>query len=203
MKLIGSLSNPYVRKARIVLAEKKIEYELELPPPGNRDAVSADYNPLGWLPVLVLDDGTPIFDARVIVEYIDNISPNNKLFPAANRERTEVKRWEAVADGLLDAIEQAHRESAHPAKGRRSALICQQQEKILHCLAFMEQNLGEQPFCAGKFLTLADLAVWTSLEFLLFRLPNLAWRETHPLLAQLRARLEQRPSFQDTAFQEV
>lgn len=203
MKLIGSLSNPYVRKVRIVLAEKKIEYELELPQPDNDGAASVDYNPLGWLPVLVLDDGTPIFDARVIVEYIDNISPNNKLFPAANRERTEVKRWEAVADGLLDAVFLEHEEAARPAKGRRAAFITQQQEKISRCLSFMEQNLGEQAFCTGKSMTLADLAVGTALSYLQFRLPNLAWRETHPLLAQLHTKLEQRPSFQETAFQEV
>ncbi|GHT93968.1 glutathione S-transferase [Betaproteobacteria bacterium] len=203
MKLIGSLSNPHVRKARIVLAEKKIEYELELLPSDNQDAVSADCNPLGCLPVLALDDGTPIFDARVIVEYVDNTSPNNKLFPAANRARTEVKRWEAVADGLLDAVELEHQESARPARGRRTAVIRRQQEKISHCLAFMEQNLGEQAFCTGKFLTLADLAVGTALEFLLFRLPNLEWRKTHPHLARLHAKLEQRPSFRDTAFQEI
>ncbi|MDR1888337.1 MAG: glutathione S-transferase N-terminal domain-containing protein [Zoogloeaceae bacterium] len=203
MKLIGSLSNPYVRKTRIVLAEKKIEYHLELPPSGNDSAASPDCNPLGWLPVLVLDDGTPIFDARVIVEYIDNISPNNNLFPSANRERTEVKRWEAVADGLLDAVALAHQESARPTGERRAAFIRQQQEKISRCLAFMEQNLGNQPFCTGKSMTLADLAVGTALSYLFFRFPNPGWNKTHPFLAQLYDKLEQRPSFQETMFQEA
>ena len=203
MKLIGSLCNPYVRKARIVLAEKKIEYELALPPTNNDSAISVECNPLGWLPVLVLDDGTPIFDTRVIVEYIDNISPNNKLFPAANRERTEVKRWEAVADGLLDAAILEYEEAARPAKSRRTAFITQQQERIARCLAFMEQNLGDQAYCTGKSMTLADLAIGTALCYLRFRLPNLAWRKAHPLLTQLHVRLEQRPSFQETVFQEV
>jgi glutathione S-transferase len=202
MKLVGSLSNPYVRKARIVLAEKKIEYDLELPVSGNGGEIGFDYNPLGWLPVLVLDDGTPVFDARVIVEYIDNISPNNKLFPAANRERTEVKRWEAVADGLIDAAILEYYESRYPDEARRVAFIRRQQEKISRCLAFMEQNLGEQSFCTGKSMTLADLTVGTALSYLLFRFPDLAWKARFPFLARLYAKLEPRPSFQETAFRE-
>jgi glutathione S-transferase len=198
MKLIGLLSNPYVRKARIVLAEKKIEYDLER----NECALSPDCNPLGERLALLLDDGTPLFDARVIVEYIDNISPNSMLFPRTNRERTEVKRWEVIADGLLEAIEWVRQESARPVTERRAAFVHQQQEKISRCLAFMEQNLGELPFCTGKSLTLADLAVGTALSYLLFRFPEITWNGTHPFLAQLYAKLEQRPSFQETAFQE-
>ena len=103
MKLIGSHTSPFARKVRIVLAEKKIDYEFVIDSPWTEDSKVPDINPLGKIPVLVLDDQTPLFDSRVIVEYIDNVTPNNKLFPAPNRERTEVKRWEALADGVLDA----------------------------------------------------------------------------------------------------
>lgn len=103
MKLIGSLTSPYARKARVVLAEKKIEYDFELDSPWTPDNKVAQINPLGKIPVLVLDDDTVLFDSRVIVEYLDNVTPNNKLMPAPNRERTEVKRWEALGDGVCDA----------------------------------------------------------------------------------------------------
>jgi glutathione S-transferase len=103
MKLIGSLTSPFVRKARVVLAEKKIDYEFEIDSPWTPENQVANVNPLGKIPVLVLDDNTVLFDSRVIVEYLDNVAPNNKLMPGPNRERSEVKRWEALADGMCDA----------------------------------------------------------------------------------------------------
>jgi glutathione S-transferase len=105
LKLIASKTSPYVRKVRIALAEKKIEYQmLEVSPndPGNP---VHDWSPLGKVPVLVLDDGTRLFDSRVIVEYIDTVSPVSRLIPEPNRQRIEVKRWEALADGICDAAQ--------------------------------------------------------------------------------------------------
>ena len=96
MKLIGSLTSPYVRKARVVLAEKKIDYEFELDSPWTPATQVANVNPLGKIPVLLLDDSTSLFDSRVIVEYLDNVAPNNKLMPNQNRERIEVKRWQSL-----------------------------------------------------------------------------------------------------------
>ncbi|WP_303786919.1 glutathione S-transferase [Azovibrio restrictus] len=198
MKLIGSLTSPYVRKVRIVLAEKKIECDFEIQSPWTEDSVVPDYNPLGKIPVLVLDDGTPLFDSRVIVEYIDNVTPNNKLFPAPNRERTEVKRWEALADGLLDAAVEARHESQRPVASQSAAHLRRQREKIMRSLAFMARELGEQPYCMGTPMTLADIAVGTALGYLLFRFPDIEWGQAHPNLARLHDKLMQRPSFQET-----
>lgn len=198
MKLIGSLTSPYVRKVRIVLAEKKIECDFEIQSPWTEDSVVPDYNPLGKIPVLVLDDGTPLFDSRVIVEHIDNVTPNNKLFPAPNRERTEVKRWEALADGLLDAAVEARHESQRPAASQSAAHLRRQREKIMRSLAFMARELGDQPHCMGTPMTLADIAVGTALGYLLFRFPDIEWGQAHPNLARLYDKLMQRPSFQET-----
>ena len=104
MKLIGSLTSPYVRKARIVLAEKHIGYNFELEMPWNMDTHVPDYNPLGKVPVLVMDDGTSLFDSRVIVEYLDNINPVSRLIPESNRRRIMVKRWEALSDGFATPL---------------------------------------------------------------------------------------------------
>jgi len=199
MKLIGTLPSPYVRKVRIVLAEKKIDYDFEIDAPMSPDSKVALVNPLGKIPVLILDDGTPLFDSRVIVEYIDKVSPNNKLLPTPNRERTEVNRWEALGDGLLDAATSVVYESRRPKKEQSAAWITRQREKVVRTLAFMSGELGEQPFCMGTHFSLADIAVGTALGYLLFRFPELDWRSEHPNLARLYDKLMQRPSFVDTA----
>jgi glutathione S-transferase len=164
MKLIGSHTSPYTRKVRIVLAEKKIEYEFLIDSPWANDSKVPDINPLGKIPVLVLDDDTPLFDSRVIVEYIDNVTPNNKLFPAPNRERTEVKRWEALADGLCDAAVAALLEGKRPATEQSADWIARQRDKVMRSLKFMSEELGDKSFCMGTHISMADLALGTALR---------------------------------------
>ncbi|MDQ5904192.1 MAG: glutathione S-transferase [Pseudomonadota bacterium] len=198
MKLIGSLTSPYVRKARVVLAEKKIEYDFELDSPWNADSGVPNINPLGKIPVLVLDDDTVLFDSRVIVEYLDNVTPNNKLMPAPNRERILVKRWEALADGVCDAAATAFLEGKRPAKLRDKDWIERQRGKIAQALEFMSEELGENAHCMGTHFSLADAAVGSALGYLVFRFEDINWQETHPNLAKLYDKLMQRPSFADT-----
>src|SRR3954471_20447872 len=102
MKLIGSLTSAYVRKVRVVLAEKKLDYNFLLEDVWGSDAILAS-NPLGKVPCLVMEGGEAVFDSRVIVEYVDTLSPVGRIIPERGRERAEVRTWEALADGLLDA----------------------------------------------------------------------------------------------------
>lgn len=198
MKLIGSPTSPFVRKVRIVLAEKKMEYDFVIDPPARPGSKVSGFNPLGRIPVLLLDDETPLFDSRVIVEYIDSVTPNNKLLPAPSRERTEVKRWEALADGICDAATSAILESRR-ADGQKSAdWIARQRETIARSLEFMAEELGEKAFCTGMHFSLADIAVGSALGYLCFRFPDIAWPDTHPNLARLYAKLMQRASLADT-----
>lgn len=198
MKLIGSLTSPYVRKVRMVLAEKKFDYELVIDSPWAEDSGVPAVNPLGKVPVLLLDDGFTLFDSRVIAEYLDNVSPNNRLLPAPNRERITVKRWEALADGLLDAAVAAFLEGRRPARERSASWVERQQAKITRVLDAMAAELGEHPWCHGNSMTLADIAVGCALGYLVFRFPDIDWREAHPNLARLYDKLAQRPSFADT-----
>jgi len=198
MKLIGSLTSPFVRKVRIVLAEKKIEYEFEIDNPAAADSKVPTVNPLGKIPVLILDDETPLFDSRVIVEYIDNVTPNNKLLPGPNRERAEVKRWEALGDGLLDAAVAIIYETRRPKKEQSAAWIERQHGKVMRSLEFMAEQLGDNAHCMGTHFSLADIAVGTALGYLVFRFPNIAWQDSHPNLARLYEKLMQRPTFADT-----
>src|ERR671918_3175970 len=103
MKLIGTPTSPYTRKARVVLAEKRIDYDFVVESPHDASSSVSAYNPLGKIPVLVLDDATTLFDSRVIVEYLDNASPVTKLLPEDTRHRIQARRWEALADGCTDA----------------------------------------------------------------------------------------------------
>ena len=198
MKLIGSHTSPFARKVRIVLAEKKMEYDFVIDSPWLEDSKVPNLNPLGKIPVLMLDDETALFDSRVIVEYIDSVTPNNKLFPAPNRERIEVKRWEAVADGVCDAAASAVLEAKRPKKEQSAAWIVRQRDKVTRGLEFMADHLGEKPFCMGTHFSLADIAVGTALGYLVFRFPDINWQESHPNLGKLYAKLMLRPSLADT-----
>ncbi len=198
MKLIGSLTSPYVRKVRIVLAEKKIEYEFVLDSPWSPESTVPNINPLGKIPVLVLDDETPLFDSRVISEYLDNVAPNNKLMPAPNRERTEVKRWEALADGVCDAAALLFLEKKRPAKQQSADWISRQENKIINGVDYMAKELGENACCIGMHFSLADIAAVCALGYLAFRFPEIDWSEKHPNLARLYNKLMLRPSFADT-----
>ena len=198
MKLIGSLTSPYVRKTRVVLAEKKIDYDFELDSPWTPDNQVSNINPLGKIPVLVLDDNTVLFDSRVIVEYLDNVAPNNKLMPAPNRERSEVKRWEALADGVCDAAALVFLERKRPAALQSAEWIARQENKILLSLDFMSNELAESVWCMGTHFSLADVTVGCALGYLIFRFPEIDWQERLPNLARLYEKLMRRPAFLDT-----
>ena len=199
MKLIGSLTSPYVRKVRIVLAEKKIEYDFELDSPWTPETTVPSLNPLGKIPVLVLDDNTVFFDSRVISEYLDNVAPNNKLMPAPNRERTEVKRWEALADGLCDAAALIFLEKKRPTEQQSADWIARQESKIILGLDYMAEQLGENTYCLGTHFSLADVVSICALGYLTFRFPEIDWGVKHPNLARLYAKLMLRPAFAETA----
>jgi glutathione S-transferase len=198
MKLVGSLASPFARKVRIVLAEKKIEYEFEVDNPWKPEAVTPKFNPLGKVPVLVLDDGSTIYDSRVIVAFLDGASPLLRLVPADPRERVEVRRWEALSDGVLDAGIAARLENQREAKLRSAPWVDRQMGKVRSGLTALDAELGEKAWCAGNACTLADISVGVCLGWLDFRYPKLDWKKDHASLARHFAKLSERPSFQDT-----
>jgi len=198
MKLIGTLTSPYTRKARVVLAEKKIDYDWVIDSPNSPATAVPQFNPLARVPVLVLDDETAIFDSPVIVEYLDNLSPNNKLFPQTSRERVEVKRWEALSDGVLDSAVNVRLEMQRPEKQQSAKWMASERAVIDRALEMMAKELGENPWCMGTPFTFADVAVGCALGYLDFRFPDIDWRGRHANLARLHDKLMQRPSFADT-----
>lgn len=201
MKLIGSATSPYVRKVRIVMAEKKLDYQMVLEDVWAANTTIAASNPLGKVPCLVMEGGEAVFDSRVIVEYLDTLSPVGKLIPTQGRERAEVKTWEALADGLVDAAILARLEatwSGRNAHERSDAWIQRQMGKIEACLKAMSTGLGEKAFCSGIHFSLSDVAVGCALGYLDLRFAQVNWRESYPNLAKLQEKLVQRPSFAET-----
>jgi glutathione S-transferase len=201
MKIIGSSTSPYVRKVRIVMAEKKLDFHYLEDNVWAADTKIADANPLGKVPCLLMEGGEPVYDSRVIVEYLDTLSPVGKLIPASGRERVEVKTWEALADGVLDAAVLARLEATWPGRAdgeRSSAWIDRQLGKIDRGLQAMAMGLGEKPFCHGIHFSLADVATGCALGYLDFRFGNIDWRARHPNLARLQDKLSQRSSFVDS-----
>src|SRR5699024_9275573 len=186
IKLIGSLTSPYVRKVRVVMAAKKLHYELVIDDVWSADAIITEHNPLGKVPCLAIDDFGNLFDSRVIVEYLDTLSPVSRLLPQTGRDRALVKLWEAAADGLMDAAVNIHIEkNQRPAHQQNPAWVTRQQDKITRTLAYLEAQLGENSFCSGINFSLADIAVGCALGYLDLRFTELNWRSQYEQLARL------------------
>jgi glutathione S-transferase len=199
MKLIGSLTSPFVRKVRIVAMEKHIDLEFTVDVPWTPDTKVPDSNPLGKVPVLLMDDGTTLFDSRVIVEYLDTVTPVSRLVPEGNRQRIAVKRWEALADGVVDAAALIFLERTQRAPEQQNGTwIARQEQKVFRALEAMSEELGEKKFCTGETMNLSDIAVGCALGYLDFRFAEINWREAHPNLAKLAEKLFAMEPFKQT-----
>jgi glutathione S-transferase len=197
LELVGA-TGPFVRKVRIVLAEKGIPFRLVEESPYAPDSPVALLNPLSKIPVLLTEDGTALFDSRVIVEYLDAISPANRLLPDELTARTAVKRWEALADGVADALIAIVVERKRPETAEGRDWIARQRVKVERGVGGIARDLGTRPWCCGDGLTLADVATGCALFHLDLRLPEYDWRALYPDLAKLAEQLAARPSFAAT-----
>ncbi len=198
MKLLGSVASPFTRKVRIVLAEKRVEYAFEQVEVMSADTPVPLHNPLGKIPVLVLDDGATLYDSRVIAEFLDTVSPMGRLIPEESRGRIAVRRWEALADGVIDAGILIRYEKAREPNLQSEAWIERQRGKLERGLAEMAKDLGDKPWCHGNGYTLADIAFGCTLGWLAFRFTNLDWRGQYPNLARHFDKLSERATFMDT-----
>ncbi len=199
MKLIGSLTSPYVRKVRVVLAEKKLDYGFELDNVWGAETTVHLSNPLGKVPCLIMEDGSSLYDSRVIVEYLDTLTPVCKLLMPNARDRADIKVWEALADGVLDAAVLVRLErTLRPEQQQSAAWIERQMGKVHAGLAIMSANLRDSAYCKGNHYTLADVAVGCALGWLSFRFPEIGWRAEYANLAKLADKLAERQSFKDT-----
>ena len=199
MKLIGSMASPFVRKVRIVLADKKLDYDFVLENVWAPETTIQLFNPIGQVPCLMLDEAHALYDSSVIVDYLDTLTPVSKLIPSTGRERAVVKCWEALADGIADAAILIRQElTLRPKKQQSEEWIARQMSKVDVGLKRMAQDLGDNPYCVGAHYSLADVAVGCVLGWLIFRFPEINWRVDYPNLSIYFDRISERQSFKDT-----
>lgn len=195
MKLLGTHTSPYVRKARLVLLEKNIPHEYVIDPPSEPGSLVLQVNPLGRIPALILDDGFCVFDSSVIADYADTLNDAPVLIPRTDPlARLRVKRWEALADGIMDSAIVVRNESLRAEDKQSQAVLDMHNLAVTHALDYAAQLLGEREWCEGDAITLADLALVSALLYLDLRQAARDWRSAHANLAVWLSRVSARPS---------
>jgi glutathione S-transferase len=200
MKLLGTNTSPYVRKVHLVLLEKNIPHTYLVDPPREPGSHVARVNPLGRIPALILDDETCIFDSPVIAEYADTLNDTPILIPCTNAlAKMRVKRWEALADGIMDSAVVVRTESIRPAEKQETSNITLHNNAIARALSYSAEQLGQKEWCEGSSITLADLAMVSALIYLDLRQPDRDWRGAHPNLDGWFTRISERTSVRTAA----
>lgn len=195
MKLYASLTSPYARKVRIALQEKSVAFELCVTDPQTPDSAVRARNPLGKVPVLECEDGSVFFDSPLILEWLDSIA-EPRLVPTAGETRWQVLKWQALADGVMDACVARLIESRRPAELVFEKAILRQERKIERALQHADERVGSEHL-VSEHLTLADIALITAVEYVDKRHPH-AWRDALPKLGGWHERMRERASFVQT-----
>ena len=198
MKLLYTPNSPYARKVRIVALEKHIELALQEVDLSAPDCPVSNHNPLGKVPVLVLDDGDDLYDSRVIVEYLDNRAPGTHLIPQDNTSKIAARRWEALSDGICDAAVAAMLEGRKPIELQSNAYIERQLSKVKRGLEVMNLDITKKKWCVNETFSLADIALGCMLGYVDLRFKSLNWQDNYPNLAKHYGILIKRPSFKQT-----
>ncbi len=198
MKLLYTPNSPYARKVRIVALEKHIDIELQEVVLADPDCPVKNYNPLGKVPVLVLDDNDSVYDSKVIAEYLDNRAPGTHLIPIDNTSKIAVRRWEALADGICDAAIAAMLEARRDEAQQSQANIDKQLAKVVLGLEVLNLDITKKKWCVNETFSLADIALGCMLGYLDLRFKSLQWQDKFPNLAKHYSVLVKRPSFKQT-----
>ena len=198
MKLLYTPNSPYARKVRIVALEKHIELHLEEVVLADPDCPVKNHNPLGKIPVLILDDGDDLYDSRVIVEYLDNRAPGTHLIPQDNTSKIATRRWEALSDGIADAAIAAMLEGRRPPEQQSQAIIDKQLDKVMRGLDVLNLDITKKKWCVNETFSLADIALGCMLGYVDYRHKQLNWQDKFPNLAKHYSLLVKRPSFKQT-----
>lgn len=198
MKLIVAKPSPYARKARIALHEKDIPFEEIVDVPWNPDTVATAHNPLGKIPVLILDDGRAYYDSRVIVEYTETIRPEPRLLPKDPLQRVEARQVEALADGICDATVLTVLEESRVEALRSKDWMARQRAKVERGTEELARLLAGRRRFIGDAFSIADVAAGCTLAYMDVRLPGFDWRGRYPDLVGFSAEMEARPSFART-----
>ncbi len=198
MKLISATPSPYARKVRIALAEKGIPFELLTEIPWNEDTTVPQHNPLEKLPVLLLDDGSTVYESSYILEFLERRYPDPPLLPADDDGILAAKRLDVLANGICDAVVLVFFERLRPEAHRSLPWMDRQLRKVFGGVAEIARLIGDRRYAVGDRFGLGDIAAASALGYLEVRFKEFGWRRQYPALSRYMDGLMQRRSVRDT-----
>ncbi len=198
MKLIIATPSPFSRKARVALREKNIDFEEIIDVPWNKNTLTKNINPLGKIPILLHKNSEPLFDSRVIVQYLDKFKPQPLMYPENHEDNISAKLVEAVADGVCDAIVLVFLENARKKNLRSKNWIERQETKIFEGVGYLSGFLQENKYFVGNKFNISDVSSFSCLDYLDLRFSKLQWRNQYPNLKKYWDVHKDRKSFKET-----
>lgn len=198
MRLLSATPSPYARKVRIALAEKGIPFELVIEVPWDSTTATPQYNPLEKLPVLIMDDGSAVYESHFIMEYMEAKFPTPPMLPDDIDGKLAAKQIEVLCDGICDAFVLYFMERHRAAEQQSQPWMARQLRKIEGGFAALARIAGDREYIVGDRFGLADIAAGTVTKYFSVRWSEYSWRDRYPDLAAYSDRMEQRPSFQAT-----
>lgn len=195
--LVSATPSPYARKVHIALTEKNLPFKLLTEVPWNSDTITPRFNPLEKLPILLLPDGTSVYESHHIVQYLELKYPDTPLLPTQVDDRLAALKLEVLCDGICDAVVLTLFEKTRSGGGS-AEWLARQRRKIEGGVAEMSKLVADRAWAVADRFSLGDIAVGTAVGYLSVRFAELPWRASYPNLAQMSDRLEQRPSFQQS-----
>lgn len=197
-KLISATPSPYARKVRIALIEKGLPFELITEVPWDSSTQTPKFNPLEKLPILILDDGSTVYDSSFILQYLELKYPETPLLPADVDGRIGALRFDVLCNGICDAVLLTFFERMRAEAAQSPEWLARQRRKIDGGVREMARLVGDRAFAVGRGFSLGDIAVGTALGYLAVRFPEFDWRGPYPNLARFCERMAERPSFATT-----
>jgi glutathione S-transferase len=198
MKLIIATPSPFARKARVVLREKNIEFEEIIDVPWNKDTRTKELNPLGKIPILLQDGMDPLYDSKVIVQYLEFLKQDPRMYPLDPRNNICARLIETTSDGVCDAVVLVFLENSRKENLRSNDWLKRQQKKIYKGIEYLSDNLGDKKYFVGDDFTIADICGVSCLEYLDLRFSKFDWRKEYPNLENFWHFHKDRKSFLET-----
>ena len=198
MKLIIATPSPYARKVRVIMREKNINFEEIIDVPWNTDTLTLGINPLGKIPILLRDGHEPLFDSKVIVQFLDKYKQKPLFYPKDPDENISARLVETVVEGICDSIVLLFLENSRNETLRSKTWIKRQEKKIIEGVKYLSNNLQEKKYFVGNFFNIADVSVFTCLEYLDLRFSKFKWRDRYQNLVSYWLIHKNRQSFIET-----
>ena len=197
MKLYGSLTSPYVRKARVLIHEKNMQVELVVEDPHPEGSPIIEKNPLSKVPVLEIGPDSYMFESPLVVHYLDH-SDGKSFTPRDPAGYWQSQWWQALGQGIIGAAIARVLEIRRPEDKQMPEKVAREEGRVARAIDLAEKTMKDNAeFLLGNRFGLADIAMGVALQYVDFRYPH-DWRSRSPKLTKWLAGVAARPSFVET-----